>query len=203
MIKFLVLLIFCMSINTNAQKIHLKINDFYYNSDNDLIVDYSISNDSNQNLFLFDDFTLTGEDNKINYLRINFFLGENKVSFYEEYQSTNIVRLAGISKSILFILRGKVINKITNLSKELPSEQLELLDNYLIKNRPNEVELTLTNVGIYAVNPEIAKKLSYHKVKEENFTGFKGTVISNRFPLRKSLSDVGTEPDHKLFPTYK
>lgn len=172
-------------VNLKSQEVKILLNKLYYNHEKELILDYSIINNTNNNYFIFGDFSIDHTPLYMNYSKLQFYQGDSLVILKNSLEEEGKFRNGIINNTVIYSAQNSTINYEVNLNQNLLPNEIDIIDSLRQshKGRPLSISVELFSVSLMSIDKKTKKQIS-KKMKKEKFQKFIGTIYSNKIPLK-------------------
>lgn len=171
-------------VNLKSQEVKLHLNNLYYNYEKELILDYSIINNTNDNYFIFGDFSIDDTPLFMNYSKIQFYEGDSLTKLKNSLKKDSKFRNGIDNKTVIYSLANSTINNLVNLHQNLLPDEITIIDSlyHSHKGKPLSISVELFSGKLMSIDKKTKKQIS-KKMRKEKFQKFIGIIYSNKIPL--------------------
>lgn len=178
-----ILLFLAGCVNLKSQEVELILNKFYFNSQKELILDYSIINKTSKNLILFGDLTIDDTPLYMNYSKLHFFKGDSLVLLKNSLRKEERFRKGIPNKTVIYSLKNSTMNNVVNLTQYLLPDEIAIIDSlYRSYQGGLFMDIELFSWKLMSMDNKTKRQVK-KKMRKEKFQKFIGTIYSNKVPL--------------------
>lgn len=185
--KFTIYIVLCLGgfVNLKSQEVKLHLNNLYYNYEKELILDYSITNNTNDNYFVFGDFSIDDRPLYMNYSKIQLYEGDSLIMLKNSLKKNGKFRNGIDNKTVIYLFANSTTNNLVNLHQNLLPDEKTIIDSLYQshKGKPLSISVELFSGKLMSIDKKTKKQIS-KKMKKEKFQKFIGTIYSNKVPLK-------------------
>src|SRR5690606_32425919 len=160
-------------VNLKSQEVNIVLDKLYYNEKKELILDYSIINNTSNNYIIFGDFSIDDTPLYMNYSKLQFYERDSLIMLKKSFKNVGKTKNGLPNKTVIYSLANSTINNLVNLHQNLLPDEITIIDSLYqsYKGKPLGISVELFSGKFMSIDKKTKKQIS-KKMRKEKFQKF-------------------------------